>query len=1495
MNIEDRGIRLTLLDGDKFKQSISDTTKKLGELDSQINNLNKKTFTGTRLEKGFKDMSGANGIKGLITNLDALSVKFDGLGIVGITVLQRLTNSVITFGHKLVSAVINPLTKGGWQRALNIEQARFQLQGLFGDKTVSIMEDGKKKIVKITDEIEKNAMDAVDATAYGFDASVKVASQLAASGVKAGDEMTTALKGIAGMAAMTGSSFEDMGQIFTTVSGNGRLLSQQLLQFSARGMNAAVTLRDYLNAHEDVRKKVIEQGLAGGRSKEIKEFANATKLTEANVRSLVSSSAIDFKTFSDAMSDAFGEHAKKANDTFTGSLSNLKAAFSRIGADVALEQLTNLRDIFNSITPVVNQARKGLEPFIKIINSDLKTGTKVITTFFKAIANPKFKAKHDEYQQIVLIVEGLSETVHSVTVTVTKFMRMVSEAFSSVFKNVTPLGKVLADLSVNLFLFADGLYFGGQTAKNVRDTFKGLFTIFSMLGKIIKPLFSLIFPLEETGVSFVSLIFSITGAIGRFIVKLDEMLTRLGVFKSVTSAVISVVQGFASIWKSVFSGFSNMLDSIGKTNRIDSAVTGLKNSVKNLGTIPDFVTAVFKRISSGVSGGIKALTESLNNANFKPIVDLFSGGMLLALAANVNRIVQTFTFNIAAGTKELRSIKIALENFRGVLISYSRKLNAEALKNVAVAIAILAGSMLVLSSLDSEALLKSVIAMGVLFQELMASMKVLVGFTTGLKDAVTLLMLASIMKTLATSILMLSVALKIIGNMGWDELFAGLVSIGVLMKMLTSSMNALSSSTISFVKGSTAMITMAVALNILAIAVKQFGSMDLETIAKGLGSVGVMMLALSLFISHTNFRTGFGVKSAVGLLGLAAAMYVMASAVKKIGEVDTKVLAKGLIAMGAIFTEMSIFLNTIKSSKNVLSSAAMLAAFALLLDQMADSFITFSILSWEDIGKGLVVIGGSLLVMAAALRLMGDAKVLAGSVALVGLSLALKLLTPAFETLGHMNLKQIGVALLAMAGAFTVLGVAAALLAPLIVPILGLAAAVALLGIGVGALGAGMLLFTAGAGGFVAALMGVLVELSSVASLMMQSINAILAEIIKAVPGFVSAGAKIIIEFLKGMASKIGGITKQATILIVKFMKSLEDNLPMIIDAAFGLVLAFIKGFADALEKYGPDLLAAIGELIVKIVALVIAATPLMIEGAIKAAKAMVDTFKQYFTELPSVAKAVLKKVISVIVAVVKTFVNAGKTLAKGLYEGFKKAVKEFVSYVKSLPGKLLKALGGHVGEFKTAGENMIKGVISGFKSLFDDALSAIGHFGSGLVSKFKASLGINSPSKKFYQAAVYCVQGFVNGITRSEDDAYDSVSDMANSTVSAMKKAISSVYSFADSELSMMPTITPVVDYSNINRASSSIDSAFANTAFGFGAPKTGIELAENISANIQNGGKEDVASSINRLSKRLESVTNAMNTRQMNNYYNIDGTSDPEAFADSVVNRFKLNARAV
>ena len=207
--------------------------------------------------------------------------------------------------------------------------------------------------------MKTSVLDAVRGTAYGLDEAAGVAAQLSASNFKAGKQMTDILQSIAGVAAMTGNSFDDIGRIFTTVAGNGRLMGDQLLQLSSRSLNAA------------------------------SDIAQSMGVTEAEVREMVSKGKISFEDFYKAMSK-YAEHATEANNTYTGSLANMKAALSRIGADVEATKLVNMRNIFNALTPVIDQIHDLLGGVIDRIN---KMSTAVSNFAVKGLNSIEFALK----------------------------------------------------------------------------------------------------------------------------------------------------------------------------------------------------------------------------------------------------------------------------------------------------------------------------------------------------------------------------------------------------------------------------------------------------------------------------------------------------------------------------------------------------------------------------------------------------------------------------------------------------------------------------------------------------------------------------------------------------------------------------------------------------------------------------------------------------------------------------------------------------------------------------------------------------------------------------------------------------------------------------------------------------------------------------------------------------------------------------------------------
>lgn len=280
-------------------------------------------------------------------SLTTVQAKFSALQVAGITAISRLTNSAMDAANKIKSYTIGAITEGGKSRALNIEQAKFQFKGL------------KMNVEKSMN----SALEAVKGTAYGLDEAAMVASQLGASGMKAGDEMTRSLRAVSGVAAMTGSSYSDIGRIFTQTAGQGRLMGDQLLQISQRGINAAATISQYLNKNEKDVTRVRESMKKSGK-KAMKELSKQTKYTEADIRAMVSAGVIDFQTFSNAMDDAFGAHAKDANKTFSGALSNVKAALSRLGADFATPSFSRARKILNNLIPTIDGIHDSLQPVI---------------------------------------------------------------------------------------------------------------------------------------------------------------------------------------------------------------------------------------------------------------------------------------------------------------------------------------------------------------------------------------------------------------------------------------------------------------------------------------------------------------------------------------------------------------------------------------------------------------------------------------------------------------------------------------------------------------------------------------------------------------------------------------------------------------------------------------------------------------------------------------------------------------------------------------------------------------------------------------------------------------------------------------------------------------------------------------------------------------------------------------------------------------------------
>lgn len=385
---------MSTLDKLKEKLKLTESSKHLNEIGNASKNLD---FT-----------SAINGVS-------ALEKRFSVLGIAGMTVIQNLTNSAIRLGGKLTNWFTGGIVQGGITRAMNLEKARFQLQGLLKD-------------TKKVEAVMKNVNASVDGTAYSLDQAAVVASMFAATGMEAGEKMEGALRAVAGTAAMTSADYQRVGLIFTQVAGQGRLMGNDLLQLSNLGINAAATLGEHFGK------------------------------TEAEIRDMVSKGQISFEMFAEAMDSAFGEHAAKANATFTGAMANVKAALARIGAEFVSPLIVEngpLVKFFNVLRERINEVKETIGPIAKTFTDFVSTIANAAT---KYLGKLDFSKPFKKFKGFEIGFKKLSKTINTIISPVKKVKENVEKVTAPIDKATNSL-KELGDIADDVIL---GKFGNGQ-------------------------------------------------------------------------------------------------------------------------------------------------------------------------------------------------------------------------------------------------------------------------------------------------------------------------------------------------------------------------------------------------------------------------------------------------------------------------------------------------------------------------------------------------------------------------------------------------------------------------------------------------------------------------------------------------------------------------------------------------------------------------------------------------------------------------------------------------------------------------------------------------------------------------------------------------------------------------------------------------------------------------------------------------------------------------
>ncbi len=890
--------------------------------------------------------------------VDNISSKFSVLGAVGFSAINKLVSWSADAGTKLVRNIIDPIVEGGKKRSLNLEQAYFQLRGL----------------LKTEEEVQlvmENVSAAVDGTAYGLDAAAVAASQFAASGIKGGQEMENALRGISGVAAMAGSSYEDVANIFTKVAGQGRLMGDDLNRLSARGINAASTL-----------------GKAMGK-------------TEAEIRDMVSKGKISFEMFSEAMNDAFGDHATKANETYAGSLSNVKAALARVGQqyyrgignEESTGHLERQRKIFVSLIPIINGFAGALKlvmgPWNEVKNLKNDNFVKFLESFGTA---EEITAKlAPSFQNIGDTIKALYEAVQS-------YLNPIKEAFRDVFpKNDNSPSiflTVLEAITGALKSFAEALKLGaaGQTILYV--AFRTLFTILKVGLNVLKAV--------GIGIKFLVQAFGmVASAVGQALQPIADWFSNLikgfgestksgdSFFDRLTALSDSGLTGFAeklAVATAAMQQFTstrivpfleNLRDRlqpvIDKLKGLDLSWDNVNSSMAGFGekikgayeTVLPYLQRTWEFVKE-VSNNIKNLLERIG---LDGILKIVATGGFIALIKMLSDTNKSFNNFIKGTTGILDKVKDLLG---GVTEALSRMGNETPVKKifmVASSLFIIAAALTMLSKLNAVEITTGLIGIASSIGIVAAGMKIL---SLAMKDSFSTKQLISFGVALflvASGMMVFGAALKIISMLSWEEIAKGIAVVGVGLLALTKTINSIGGPHVLASAGS--LLILSFALLTFAGVIKIYSMMSWETIGKGLLRISSAFIALGLALYALDKLSKNLWKTSAALFILVASLGAFLVVLTAISIIPFPLIINGFINVSLALWALSVAAKLMDgTSKDLWRTTAALIPLATALAILTIPLIALSHIPFRKLMSGMTTLAVGLAAMGVALKLM---------------------------------------------------------------------------------------------------------------------------------------------------------------------------------------------------------------------------------------------------------------------------------------------------------------------------------------------------------------------------------------------------------------------------------------------------------------------------------------------------------------------------------------------
>ena len=948
-------------------------------------------------------------LQGIASAIDGISSKFNAMGVVAATVLSNITNTAITAGKQIASAMsLDSIIDGYKEYETQINSVQTILANTQKEGT------NIKQVNSALDTLNEYA----DKTIYNFTEMTRNIGTFTAAGVDLQTSVDS-IQGIANLAAISGSS--------------SLQASSAMYQLSQAIASGTVKLMDW--------NSVVNAGMGGQvfqdalirTSEHLQTGAKAAIEAKGSFRESLQEGWLTTEVLTETLKQ-FALNVESAED-YEAAISDLVSqGYTQEEAEnianmarTAMDAATKVKTFSQLIDTLKEALGSGWAQSWRIIIGDFEEAKELwteVSDVLSSAINDSAEARNNMLQGWSdlggrqAIIDGLKSGFEALS----SVLGVVSKAFRDVFPRTT--AEQLYNLSAGFKNFMESLKPTETQLDNIGRVAKGFFSILD-IGKqaviaLISPIGRL-FGSEGFG-SIGDSLLSIVANIADFFTELDQGIKQGEAFKAISDAIGSALETLASVGSVVLSIFSNFSSVFSKAGE---ALSYIIINIKSL------LLDVFNWISENISGG--------------DILAGLAGGGIFALLKNLSSFVDTIKdslknipfigslFGDDDGSNTLsmaQNLSDALSKVGEALTAFTGSVKAASLVMIAAAITLLVSSIRQISELSVGDIAKGIVTIRIVMSMLNTNLLNLSSLMSGLRSGQWIATATSLV-IIASAIKVLTSAMKSLSEISVGGITKGLVSIVVLLKSLSSFLASNAMKTFS-VKTAISLVVLAKSLKILASAVQEFGSMNAKELASGLLGLGVALLELTGVLKVLD-KVKVNPANAITIAAVVIAIKSMSKSMQEIGSMSWDAIAKGLSGMGGALAELVVVvaaLSKIGNIKSIIGSASLILLVS-TLDDISEALSNIGNLNWDSIAKGLSGMGGALAeltIVVGALSKIGNVKSIIGSASIKILSSTLSDISSAMESIGSMNWNSIAKSLIGLGGALTELTVVTTIL-----------------------------------------------------------------------------------------------------------------------------------------------------------------------------------------------------------------------------------------------------------------------------------------------------------------------------------------------------------------------------------------------------------------------------------------------------------------------------------